>query len=251
MSFSAGKVTISPSKIKTYQECQAKYYFEYIYKSLKSPVPADVFGPGNVIHKLADKYVSFKYYKKEQTKTEEDYTLEYLMNNQKLDNSFRPRIETEYKRIKDFIKKFAFNEEVEELLPEKKINIQYRGLYFFFGYIDLQIKYKDGRILIIDYKSSEEKSNHDIQLGIYAYSIAKQNKIPISKILTGVYYSQFDVFEQQEWSKDKLKDVIREVEKVLRDIEKTNEFKKCPNQYCSNCSHRDTCAKWPSNVIKL
>ena len=251
MSLGYGGIAISPSRIKVYQTCKAKYYFEYVYKALKSTVPPEVFGAGNVLHSLADKYVSYKYYKNEQPLTEEEYTIEYLINQQKLEKTVRPRIETEYKNIKEFIKKFAFDENVKDLEPEKKISTPYRDNYYFFGYIDLKVIYKNDDIVIIDYKSNEEKGDHDVQLGIYAYSIAKKAQLPLSKVKTGVFYTKFNEYEEQTWNKEELKKVIFEVEKILREAETATEFAKQPNEYCHLCAHRDTCKSWNGNVIRI
>jgi RecB family exonuclease len=237
-----GRVAISPTRLKTFKECPAKFYFEYIIKSLKLPVAPFVFGPGNTIHKLADNYVTFKYYEKPISQEEEEKSINNLLKENKLDNTYYQRVYTEYHNIITFLEKFTKDPNVALIKSEKKIDTEYHDKYYFFGYIDLRVYYKDGSLKIIDYKTSKEEGNHDIQLGVYAYAVAKAEKIPINKISCGVYYTQFNEYQEVSYDKDKLKEIMMQVEIMLRESEQATTFKKQKNQYCPFCSHRDTCS---------
>jgi CRISPR/Cas system-associated exonuclease Cas4 (RecB family) len=225
-----------------YKECQAKYYFEYIYKALKNTIPPEVFGPGSILHKLADEYVSLKIYKNDLNPVKEEQKIKEMIEYEKLDYTlFKERITKEYKNLKSFLNVFLFNDKVSTVTPEAKMSVLYRDDYNFFGYIDLKVLWKDGTLEIVDYKTSEEKDDHSLQMGMYAYGIARNNKIPVSNIVTGVYYTRYNEYETQKWDKEKLKEVIMEVEKILRQSEKQNTYKRCPNKYCVSCQYKNVC----------
>ena len=252
MSLSNGKVIISPSRVKMYKECQAKYYFEYVYKALKNSISPEVFGPGSILHKLADEYISLKLYKNDLSAKAEEEKIAEMIAYEKLDaDKFTDRIKKEYLNLKNFLNGFLFNDDVLRVVPEAKISVPYRKDYNFFGYIDLKIMWKDGTVEIIDFKTSEERDNHSLQMGIYAYGVAKKNDIRVSKLVTGVYYTRFDAYESESWDMQKLKGTILEVEKILRKIEKQTSYKKMTNKYCCFCQHKGTCESWNGNSVEI
>ena len=130
------------------------------------------------------------------------------------------------------------------------MNILYRDQYKFFGFIDLKVFWKDGTVEIIDFKTSEEKDDHSLQMGMYTYGTAKDMKVPVSKIVTGVYYTRYDEYDRETWDKEKLKNTIRGVEKILRKAEIQDSYEKTPNKYCPLCQHRETCEKWNGSTVK-
>jgi ATP-dependent exoDNAse (exonuclease V) beta subunit len=242
------KIYISPSRIKTYKDCPYKFKLKYILQTPPSDViPIHVFAPGQTVHSLAENYCFIKKGEEERI-IEEDVKKQMKVN--KLDDMFFNSIKKQYMSVRKFINPYLEDEDSGKCIIAKEVQIKqpWFSNYVFYGYIDLRIKYND-KIVIVDYKTSKEEGDHDLQLAVYAYCTYKSFNLPLDKIESIVYYTKKDFAVKKTYSDSELKKEFLKIVDVLERSKKDKKFLKSVNEYCENCEYFTNCNPYKRKEI--
>jgi CRISPR/Cas system-associated exonuclease Cas4 (RecB family) len=241
MSENRPQVYISPTRVKTFLECKFKFQQKYKLKTKPSNItPPHVFGPGNTVHKLAQHFTSDKLNSSEEArKIEISKTIkEYGLDEKMFFNSISDQYDEVIKYLTPFLND-SLNEKAR-LGREKKININWFGDFWFYGYIDFRAIYDD-RAIVTDYKSSKREDNHDIQLAIYAYATSKELGKSLEEIETNILYTKLKKTVVRKMGFEEVKENLRIIADVLKQERDSKDWKKQPNQYCENCEYFTLC----------
>ena len=191
-------LTVSYSQIKTYCECQYKYYLDRVLK-LDECEPNIFLSVGTLAHNIFERLNEKPF--------DELFSEEYM----KLENQFGPydfvylnRIKEEIKKTYDYIVNFEsqidnphIERETSGTLDHNPIQLDTRT--FLEGRIDKAITFGEGSkyLFIVDYKSGHEEYKSDLvqyglslQLPTYALIASKGKKFS-NKVLAGLFIQRF------------------------------------------------------------
>jgi putative RecB family exonuclease len=240
---------ISHSRLQTFEQCPRKYRFRYDDK-IPSPIPKEPYLDfGNFIHKL----------------------FELVLKGSSYDEAFQVALkeyhgfpQAYHNRIGDILQKFkTFNEQIEQSGPisqsaEEKFNLFVgKSTITVTGTIDRKIRYDTGKILIVDYKTSQKRNqvpafmiNHDKQLMTYIWATSKTEGVEMEDISGMLFYVE---------SGDKLvaKPDPREI--TLHMFQCDNLAKRilatkpenvvgCTSKLCNYCEYRSLCPDFKQNA---
>lgn len=123
------------------------------------------------------------------------------------------------------------------------------------GTLDLLAE-KDGKILVIDYKSGKIKDDetqqkarsYSAQLSVYAHLVSAYKNIPLDKIETWIIFLHLAKPEKVDLSEEDYERTL-EVLKGLSDSSRKNVFKEDSRETtCGWCDYRDICGfAWPAS----
>jgi len=235
--------TMSPSKLKTYNECKKKYQFKYvdylrgIYNVNSN---TDALQYGSYVHKIFELGTELE-------------TLEELQN---LAGDLRPNYKfssIKEKNLSLILENFfEFNKKLEETISNEMIfKIDVTDDYSINGIIDRVIKGKSGNYLVIDYKTSRRPTPKtelftDPQMLMYAYAVAKQFKVPIDKVTVAHYYPHLDKLVSVCYGRAQVSVFLRGLKNKIWEIRKKRktDLKASQNQWCNWCQYKDLCPEF-------
>jgi len=235
--------TMSPSKLKTYNECKKKYQFKYvdylrgIYNVNSN---TDALQYGSYVHKIFELGTELE-------------TLEELEN---LAGDLRPNYKfssIKEKNLSLILENFfEFNKKLEETISNEMIfKIDVTDDYSINGIIDRVIKGKSGNYLVIDYKTSRRPTPKtelftDPQMLMYAYAVAKQFKVPIDKVTVAHYYPHLDKLVSVCYGRAQVSVFLRGLKNKIWEIRKKRktDLKASQNQWCNWCQYKDLCPEF-------
>lgn len=121
------------------------------------------------------------------------------------------------------------------------------GRYDFIGFIDLLLKDKDGKYIIVDHKSKDkfkskaEKEKYLKQLYLYAYALQQLYGYEIKELWFNMFRARKPI--KEKFNQEVCDSVVRWAEVSIDLILMDDEFKKTPNDfYCRFlCGLKDNC----------
>jgi RecB family exonuclease len=234
---------ISHSRIELFKQCQYKYRLLY-HDKIKSPLPEEQhFVFGKFIHKMLELIVKDKL-------TNEiaiNKSLEMFSN---LDRSYLEKLPNIIRHF-DYFQKQIYNEDFLKETTEETFELPvFDGEFVFKGVIDRKIFYKNGKVLIIDYKTSQKKNqikkelaNQNPQLIIYTWASNLTEKIDIDNIHSMLFYlnSGNTIFANPNKKTIELciNDICKtamEIKNLIPELAKPN-----PGPLCNYCEYRTIC----------
>lgn len=175
------KETYSHSKLDVLRKCMLLFKYKYLDKLIeeKDKSATDF---GEVCHYIAETY----------TGTGKSELLTLYKNKLKeftLTEFYTNKMKLALTNIHVFYKNYLENSEIVEIKKEDNITVNLNEEIDLTGKIDLFIKYKSGKVKILDYKTSKAKnSNHTNQLSMYKFLINKKYDIPYDMMETEIVY---------------------------------------------------------------
>lgn len=235
--------TVSPSKIKAYDECKKKYKFKYIDRlreSYNHNTNTDALQYGSFVHKILELgYNSDSVEKLHEiaASVRGNYTFpeSKASNLDKILNNF-----------------FALNSKLEEHVSAELIfEIPITDDYSVNGIIDRVIKGKTGKYLVIDYKTSKRAATKvelfkDPQMLIYAFAIAKLHNVPVDSVTVAHYYPHMDKLISIKYGKTQIGIFLTMLKNKIWEIRKKNagDFPPSLNQFCNWCQYQELCPEF-------
>ena len=230
-----GLTRISYSRLDTYEQCPARYFYTYIAREPR------VFGEyavmGNIIHSTLENVL--------EKEVPVDYpTLKKEFVNQGKEWDPDKQINDKLYEAGDVMLNEFFDRHEDEMMPidtkEASFNIVVGGALIR-GYID-RVDIEGDTVKVIDYKSgsrevSFKKAPTNLQLGIYA--LAMSHKYPDKEIYAELYYLRSGRRKGHLFSKDDLLEVEDKLIALTKELITTENFSYTANKgICSFCDHR-------------
>lgn len=239
---------LSYSQISTFQLCPLHYKLRYIFK-LPSPVSsAQTFG--TVIHTTLKDYYKLLIQGEQWS---EDRLIEILRQNwSTLGFSNKAEADASRKAAQEYLLAFHVQESRQEfrtkVVEEKFIFPLAHGLKLL-GIIDRIDAHDDGKIEIIDYKTSEKiptqkQIDTDLQLTIYALAATEVRhpfllRQPADIILSHYYLAQQQKITTTRTTQD-LISAKEAIVKIAREIERSD-FSCSGSTWCTKCEYKLYC----------
>lgn len=223
----------SYSRINTYQECAAKYFYQYVLKE-----EADYGNPallGNIIHKALEITLE----------DGEKINLHELLENYKTAFiDFDPQNNIPTNMIDDgeeMLRQFFDDHQEEVELYAKELPFTFvLGPARFNGFIDL-VSISPTRVFIRDYKSGRQEislksTSTNLQLGIY--SLYMKSLFPEKQVYAEVYYLRSAKAKGHLFTDDDLSQVELRLQDLVSEILTSENFKTTSNERaCRWCSY--------------
>ncbi|MBI2028994.1 ATP-dependent helicase [Candidatus Gottesmanbacteria bacterium] len=239
---------LSYSQIQTFEMCPLHYKLRYI---LKIPTPASsALSFGITIHDtLRDFYQSAR----AGIKTDEEFMLSLYEKNWINEGYLskhhaKQTREKGIKYLRDYFKK-SYNSKSLPLAIETPFIFPVANNLKFGGKIDRIDKLENGKIEIIDYKTSnkvptQKDVNRDMQMTFYALAATKVRdpllwKKPQAVVLS-LYYFEDQIKISTTRTKEQLEEAKTKVIEVAKKIETSN-FKCSGSNLCANCEYKLYC----------
>ena len=235
--------TMSPSKLKTYNECKKKYQFKYV-EYLKGIYNVnsntDALQYGSYVHKIFELG----------TEIETLEELQTLAGELRPNYKFSPIKEKNLDLILENF--FEFNKKLEETVSNEMVfKVDITDDYSINGIIDRVIRGKSGKYLVIDYKTSRRPTPKaelftDPQMLMYAYAISKEFKVPIDHVSVAHYYPHLDKLVSVTYGRAQVSVFLRELKSKIWEIRKKRkgDLKASQNQWCNWCQYKDLCPEF-------
>jgi len=227
-------VDFSYSRIDTYKQCPAKYFYSYISKEPRQFAPAAVLG--NIVHEVFenildnDTPLDLDSLKSEYNSTIPRYDPSNQIPTELLDAGTTI--------IEDF---YDTHQDEDFSIFAKEMGFEIIiGSYTVRGYID-RVDVRNDIVHIIDYKTGKwEVSNKEIpnnlQLGIYA--LATSLLFPDKKIYAELYYLRSGRRKGHMFSSEDLDLVkVNLISRMKKIVEDTNYLPTSNTRACSYCDH--------------
>jgi len=235
----------SYARISTYNSCPCR--FKLIYLDKHTPCSSGFLNhsKGKAFHRAVEKYFK-KYLGEIITKLDyreivnEAFNLRYLRKTEWYWSIERKELENRKRKIfRDNARFFCktFPESVEIVAVEQKLSFTVDKVKFY-GIADLVLRYPDGRLEIVDYKTGMRLPTKE-QLEIYS--------IPFTQ---GKDYSSIslrvicvDRQSHYRWSQDKEEMIksSRNILSIVNTMMNDNSFVPCIGSHCKNCSMGHVC----------
>jgi putative RecB family exonuclease len=231
---------LSPSKVKVYDDCKAKYKFRYIdrlpeeFNKVKN---TDALQFGTFIHKVF----------------EDGYKLETYEELNELAKSLRPQYTFDKARerkieacLRNFVK---FNNQLTETVStEMMFSVEMLGDVKLNGIIDRVVKGETGKYLVIDYKTSRRAISRrelytDTQMMMYVAAIHTMYNVPVESITAAHYYPHLDELVSIKYNKSQINIFLQKIKDKVWEIrkKKATDFPAQRNQFCNWCGFKDLC----------
>ena len=242
--------TVSPSKIKAYNECKKKYKFKYIDRLRENYNPntnTDALQYGSFVHKVLElgyNAESVEKLKEIAESVRDSYTFPdaKAFNLDVILHNF-----------------FKFNSKLEEHVSSELIfEIPVTDDYSINGIIDRVIKGKTGKYLVIDYKTSRRAATKvelykDPQMLMYAFAVAKLHNVPIDDVTVSHYYPHMDKLISIKYGKTQVGIFLPQLKNKIREIRKKKsvDFPASLNQFCDWCQYKELCPEFGGTPLML
>ena len=247
--------TYSHSKLGTFQQCKYKYKLQYIDK-IKSDLESIEIFMGKRVHEALEKLYNDLKFQKLNTKEELLQFFEKIWDENWHDKVFIVKDEYTAKNYKEMSKKFIadyydhykpFNHRtVIAIETQDRMNLS-EG-YQYHIRIDHLACDKEGNYYVCDYKTNnslkaQEELDEDHQLAMY--SLWVKQKYPDAKSVKLVwYFLAFDKEMISERNDEQLKELKKQIEKLIKEIEACNNFPTNVSSLCDYCQYKPICPAW-------
>ena len=234
---------ISPSKLKTYNECKKKYQFKYvdylkgIYNDNSN---TDALQYGSYVHKIFELG----------TELETIEELQALAGELRDNYTFSSVKEKNLQLILENF--FVFNKKLETTISNEMVfEMDITDDFKINGIIDRVVKGKTGKYLVIDYKTSRRPTpKHELfsdpQMLMYAFAVSKQFNVPIEDVAVAHYYPHLDKLVSVTFGRTQMSVFLRGLKEKIWEIRKKKkvQLNPTPNQFCNWCQHKDLCPEF-------
>ncbi len=251
-------VLYSHSRLSAFENCPLKYKFRYIDK-LRTDVSQSIEAfMGDMVHQTLEKvYTDAKFQKFMTAKEAKEYLKQLWKKNW---NDSIVIVRKEYgpsnylkmalKFIEDYFKKYdVANDGITIGLEERVvINLDKQGRFKLQGYIDRLACHNDTEYHIIDYKTNshlkiQDQLDNDRQLALYQLAV-QHNYRDAKKILLKWRFLAFNKELTSIRTREELKALKKDTIQLIKQIEKTKEFKPKVSRLCDWCEYRQICPEW-------
>jgi putative RecB family exonuclease len=248
---STAELSLSVSKIKTFEQCRAKYKFSYIDKLPRKEW--DFLAFGSFLHEVLEDF-----HKAFLENPNQDFGLVMTKVFKCVSETFKDRINNEQKEnaaaiIKKYVNDLYKNECLPNVLSvEKPFYIDINGKVLLNGFIDRVDLDKDGIIHVSDYKTTKDRKylNDFFQLITYAYVLMTENadlkKVRASFILLR---HNMDLITK-EYSRKQVATVATKFLKYADEIAEEKLWRPNPQFLCKYCDYLDHCDEGNRFCIK-
>lgn len=237
-------LTLSASRIKTYQQCPRKYYYNYIEKLPRKDWPH--FDLGTLVHGVLE------HFHEEFKKDGSDLNLKRIMK-----SSFKTKREEMEKEkpiadsvlleARDLLLKYLQKMETDGICSkiislEEDFNISLTDEYSIMGFVDRVDVDEDGIYHIKDYKTNKNmKYMEPFQLRVYGVYLL--NKYPDIDRFRGSYVMmRFDgSYVSYDFNKEDVEKCKKELIKYASRIMEEGRWIPKPSKLCDWCDFKDTC----------
>ena len=246
----------SHSRLSTYENCPLKFKFAYIDK-LETEIEESIESfLGSRVHEVLEKlYKDVKFKKLPPLKELLDlFSKEWKKNwNDNIIIVRKDYTQENYRKlgeqyITDYYNRYKpFNQE-RTIALEKRIIIRLDENHIVHGFIDRLSCGEDGVYIIHDYKTTgslPDKTNieEDRQLALYAMAV-KKDYPDCKKVILVWHFLAFDKEFSTEKTEEQLKELRKDVIKLIDIIEATEEFPGIVSALCDWCEFQPLCPKW-------
>jgi len=217
--FSSGKISLSPSRLKTYSDCPFKYAgakLFYVEEKKSVDYELSVLVKGSSVHKLfqlvLERHPDLNLDKKQIEDLIEQslpgpenfiYEKQVILSKEYLSRLLEEFLEKEKQDRKDYplIQPVGFEVKLKAFWNQKQGRLSSQGDYLFRGKIDRIDRYGDGVYMIRDYKASGYSLTHieswatkdDFQLLFYAQALKKGLVLDYpAGAVTALFYSIYN-----------------------------------------------------------
>lgn len=204
----------SPNMLKTFKECQKKYYFKYVLQ-ISAPQKSTPFEKGKKIHALANYYLRG-----------DDIS--------KLEKTLTPDESITWQTLKS-------NEYFQKTYINSEYNLSCKiGDYWIGGRLDALVK-NGNNFYILDYKTGAIPQNPEFDYQTMVYLLAVDKFFKNANSVTFVY---IDLKNNQnhkiELTNELKRKYQKEIEEICTKIAKTNEFNRAEKS-CKHCECKKFC----------
>ncbi len=234
---------ISHSRLGVFDQCPFQYRLKY-HEKIKSLLPEPLyFEYGHYIHYMCELVVKNKM-------TIEKASIKAIAKYGDFDKTYISRIPNMVSNFKAF-QNSIYSDEFESESTEIEFKIPIKGENFYFnGFIDRDIRFKNDNVLILDYKTSKKRNqvnknyiNQDPQLLTYIWAYSETTGTPIDAISGMLFYLE---------SGDKLiarpdsRSVSMHIHECIAKAKKIEKMepeqaKANLNKFCRWCEYRTIC----------
>lgn len=250
------KMRWSYSRLTSFEHCKYEFYLKYIVNDEDQYLSEGNFYAevGIFVHEILEMIFNGKL-------TPDEATAYYIDNFDKnvLYKTNKSSMDKIYEACANYFANvdFSWLNNYDILGVEMEVNLKIAG-YDFIGYIDLLIRDKrDGRIVVVDNKSSEypfkkngavkarsKKSFDSYKKQMYLYSLAVREKYgEFPKEITWNHFKDSGQFATIPFSEDECNKAIQWFIDTISNIEQEEEFESNIDYfYCTNlCNFRNSC----------
>ncbi|MCY4490099.1 MAG: ATP-dependent DNA helicase [Thaumarchaeota archaeon] len=238
------EISLSPSKIKSYETCPLQFKFAHIMNVPSKSKP--YFDTGNAIHSVAEHMTKLQLEGITPTEELAFKVLEKEWNPIAYQSKLSEEQEKENAKsmVRTYLKWLVENKNTP-VAVEKKFSIKIEGVQFK-GKIDRIEKTPDGKYVVIDFKTgkTEIKSKDvktDPQLNIYALGVEEQyEELPET---TSLFYLKKDKIVENLIEESQVRSVSEEIGETVKLI-LDEKFDATPGYMtCKNCDYRSICSE--------
>lgn len=236
------KIYLSPTKIRTFLDCNKKYKYQYMDKiDVPESKSTKYLSLGTSIHSALADFNKLT-----------DMSLKSLENLHRLLQKHWIRdgyedIKVEkmfYKRGLDMLTKYFYDPKdqgQDVLIVEELISIDY-GNYVLCGKLDKVYITNDNKIEIIDYKTGKSVYPlDDLQLPIYLMLL--KNTLGIYPHRVSSYFLEYNKKVTREITERLLNSLTLDIHALCKGVVNTKDFNPNPSSYCkANCRYHHLCS---------
>lgn len=242
-------VDMSYTRLTTFDQCQAKYFYSYVLKQPQEFGHAATLG--NIIHKALEETLEHGY---------EIDVIELLQQYKAAIPLYDPELQIPPNMIENgeaMLREFVDSNPGEVNVYSKELPFSFvLGRARLNGYIDF-VAVHDSHVLVRDYKSgSREVAVKDVptNLQLVIYSSYVKHLFPDKKILAELYYLKSGRVKGHLFEDSELEQLTLELENKIETVLNTVDFKYTKNEYdCRWCSYAKdgTCPTGEKRLKKL
>lgn len=242
---------ISVSRKQCWDKCQAQYKYRY-HDKIKVDVPIQpYFVYGDLVHKIAEKYVQEKGKMPIEKIAGDFLTGKCLLKEgadiPKLDDDYKKKLPKHLQLIKNLNDRIGYDGHLEWPF---KFDLSPPEGFYIVGFIDRLIIRGD-KFFIIDYKTTKkgmyQKNSQtikkDLQLRCYARIIQKEFNAKAENIRAALYYLEGGSLVDAKWDEQTLIDTEQEMLETYKQIVSTTpeDVYGRTGHHCKQCDYRKVC----------
>lgn len=259
-------ITVSHSRLSTYEQCPLQYKYRYVDKIKREVETIEAF-MGSRVHDTLEKL--YRDLKVTKVNSVGDLITFYneLWEKQWHDGIWIVKHEYtahDYRRLgerclRDYYRRYQPFDDGITLGLEERVQLCLDPVknYWLTGFIDRLTQKPDGTFEIHDYKTAgslpaQEKMDQDRQLALYQMAI--QEKFPdAQKVKLVWHYVAFDREMVSQRTSQQQQELRRETVELIDEIQTATDFQPRPSQLCYWCVYSDICPlmKHPQKVDTL
>ncbi len=238
---SKSNLTLSVSKVKTFEQCRSKYKFCYIDKLPRKEWDFHVFG--SFLHEVLEDF-----HKSFMENPDQDFGSVMTKIFKCIAEKWKGKINKDQKeKSAAIIKKYVddlYKDGIPNVLGvEKSFYVDLNNKVLLNGYIDRVDCDQDGIIHVSDYKTTKDKKylNDFFQLITYAYVLMMEDK-NLEKVRASFVLLRHDMEKiTKEYNRKQITKVAEKFLKFAEEIEEEKLWRPNPHFLCKYCDYLENC----------